>query len=197
MGRGSIIAIALVIILGLFGFYGCNKRNSFVEMREDVKRQWAKVEGQYQRRMDLVPNIVSTVEAEANFEKSTLKEVADARASATQVKVNVDDLSEASVKKFQEAQGQLSAALGRLLAISENYPNLKSSQAFSDLRVTLEGCENRISNERMVYNDVAGKYNTALQKFPGSVFAGGFDKSPYFEAETGAERAPKVQMNIK
>jgi LemA protein len=181
----------------MFGFYGCNKRNSFVELREKVKAQWQQVENQYQRRMDLIPNIVSTVEAEANFEKSTLKEVTEARASATQVKVNVDDLNEASMKKYQEAQGQLSTALGRLLMVSENYPNLKSSQAFSDLRVELEGCENRISTERMNYNNMAREYNTDLQKFPGSLFAGGFDKSAYFEAETGAEKAPKVKFNIK
>ncbi|MCD6068685.1 MAG: LemA family protein [Bacteroidetes bacterium] len=197
MGKGSIIAIALVAVLAMFGFYGCNKRNSFVEMREKVKAQWHQVENQYQRRLDLIPNIVASVEAEANFEKSTLKEVTEARASATQVKVDVDNLDEASMNKYKAAQGQLSAALGRLLMVTENYPNLKSSQAFSELRVELEGCENRIATERMNYNNAAREYNTEIQKFPASLFAGGFEKSAYFEAEAGAEKAPKVKFDIK
>ena len=197
MGRGSIIGIAIIIVVAMFGFYGCNKRNGFIEMREEVKKQWHQVENQYQRRLDLIPNIVSTVEAEANFEKSTLTAVVEARSKATQVKVDVDNLDEASINKFKAAQSDLSSALSRLLMVTENYPNLKSSAAFSELRVELEGCENRISTERMRYNDACKEFNTAIQKIPGSFFAWGFTQSPYFEAEAGAEKAPKVKFDIK
>lgn len=197
MGRGSIIGIVIVVLVAFFGMYGCNKRNGFVEKNEEVKKQWAQVNNQYQRRLDLIPNIVSTVEAEANFEKSTLVEVTEARAGATKVTISADNLDEESLKKYQAAQGGLTQALSRLLVASENYPNLKSSAAFSELRVELEGCENRISTERMRFNEVSGEFNVAIQKFPGSLFAWGFSQKPYFEAEAGAEKAPKVKMDIK
>ncbi|HWY10456.1 MAG TPA: LemA family protein [Bacteroidia bacterium] len=192
MSKGLIIAIVFGIIVLFGGFWACNKRNSFVGLRENAKAQWQQVESQYQRRLDLIPNIVSTVKGEANFEKSTLEAVVQARASATQVKVNLDDMNDASIAKYKAAQGDLSNALGRLLMVTENYPNLKSNQAFSDLRVELEGCENRISVERMKYNDLSRDYNKSLQMFPGSIMAGGFNQMPYFEAEAGAEKAPKV-----
>ena len=197
MGRGTIIGIVIVVLVAFFGMYGCNKRNGFVEKNEEVKKQWAQVNNQYQRRLDLIPNIVSTVEAEANFEKSTLVEVTEARAGATKVTISADNLDEESLKKYQAAQGGLTQALSRLLVASENYPNLKSSAAFSELRVELEGCENRISTERMRFNEVSGEFNVAIQKFPGSLFAWGFSQKPYFEAEAGAEKAPKVKMDIK
>lgn len=197
MRRGSIIGIAIVVLLGFFGMYGCNKRNGFVQLEEGVKSQWAQVSNQYQRRLDLIPNIVSTVEAEANFEKSTLVGVTEARASATKVTINADNLDAESMKKFQEAQGALSQALSRLLVASENYPNLKSSAAFSELRVELEGCENRIATERMRFNDAAKEYNVAIKTIPGSIFAWGYESKAYFEAEAGADKAPKVKMDIK
>ncbi len=194
MIKGLIAAIVFGLLVMFGGFWACNKRNSFVGLRENAKSQWQQVESQYQRRMDLIPNIVASVKGEANFEKSTLEAVVNARASATQVKVNLDDMDEASIAKYKEAQGQISTALGRLLMVSENYPDLKSNQAFADLRVELEGCENRISTQRMTYNDMVKEYNKALQMFPGSLMAGGFNPMPYFEADKGAEKAPKVEF---
>ncbi|HRD39347.1 MAG TPA: LemA family protein [Bacteroidia bacterium] len=194
MSKGLITAIVFGLIVMFGGFWACNKRNGFVGLREDAKAQWQQVESQYQRRMDLIPNIVATVKGEANFEKSTLEAVVAARASATQVKVNLDDINEASIAKYKAAQGELSNALGRLLMVTENYPNLKSNQAFSDLRVELEGCENRIATERMKYNNMSRDYNKAIQMFPGSLLAGGFAPMAYFEAEAGAEKAPKVEF---
>lgn len=195
MSKGLITAIVFGLIVLFGGFWACNKRNGFVSLREDAKAQWQQVESQYQRRMDLIPNIVATVKGEANFEKSTLEAVVSARASATQVKVNLDDMNEASIAKYKAAQGELSNALGRLLMVTENYPNLKANAAFADLRVELEGCENRISTERQKYNNAARDYNKAIQMFPGSLIAGSsFQPQPYFEAETGAEKAPKVSF---
>lgn len=194
MSKGLITAIVFGLIVMFGGFWACNKRNSFVGLREEAKAQWQQVESQYQRRADLIPNIVATVKGEANFEKSTLEAVVAARASATQVKVNLDDINEASIAKYKAAQGELSNALGRLLMVTENYPNLKANAAFADLRVELEGCENRISTERMKYNNVSKDYNKAIQMFPGSLMAGGFSPMPYFEAEAGAEKAPKVSF---
>lgn len=195
MSKGLITAIVFGLIIMFGGFWACNKRNSFVGLREEAKAQWQQVESQYQRRSDLIPNIVATVKGEANFEKSTLEAVVSARASATQVKVNLDDMNEASIAKYKAAQGELSNALGRLLMVTENYPNLKANQAFADLRVELEGCENRIATERMKYNNSSKEYNKAIQMFPGSLIAGSsFVAMPYFEAEAGAEKAPKVSF---
>ena len=195
MSKGLITAIVFGLIVMFGGFWACNKRNGFVGLREDAKAQWQQVESQYQRRADLIPNIVATVKGEANFEKGTLEAVVQARASATQVKVNLDDMSQESIAKFQAAQGSLSNALGKLMMITENYPNLKANQAFADLRVELEGCENRISVQRMRYNDSSKDYNKAIQMFPGNLIAGSsFQPMPYFEAEAGAEKAPKVSF---
>ena len=178
----------------MIGFSGCGSYNNMVTMDEGVTAQWQQVESQYQRRMDLIPNIVATVKGEANFEKSTLEAVVTARASATQVKVNLDDLNENSIAKYKAAQGELSNALGRLLMVTENYPTLKANAAFADLRVTLEGCENRIAVERMKYNDLTRDFNKAIQFFPGSLVAGSMKPMPYFEAEEAAAKAPKVQF---
>jgi LemA protein len=195
MSKGLITAIVFGLIVMFGGFWACNKRNGFVGLREEAKAQWQQVESQYQRRSDLIPNIVATVKGEANFEKGTLEAVVAARASATQVKVNLDDMNEASIAKYKSAQGELSNALGRLLMVTENYPNLKANQAFADLRVELEGCENRIATERMKYNNLSKDYNKAIQMFPGSLIAGSsFVAMPYFEAEAGAEKAPKVSF---
>lgn len=194
MSKG-IIAILIFGVVAVFGgIWSCNKRNSFVGMRENAKAQWQQLESQYQRRADLVPNIVATVKGEANFEKSTLEGVIGARAKATQVTINPENLDEASIQKYKAAQGELSSALSRLLVVSENYPNLKSNAAFGDLRITLEGCENRIATERMKYNEMARDFNKAIQFFPGSLIAGSMAQLPYFEAEAGAEKAPKVEF---
>jgi LemA protein len=187
------IGAFLLIIMG----YGCSTRNRFVDLNETVVSQWHQVESQYQRRVDLIPNIVKTVEAEANFEKSTLTAVVEARAKATQVTIDPTNMTSENMNQFKQAQGELSSAIGKLIMVTENYPNLKSSQAFSELRVELEGCENRIAVERMKYNDVVKNFNASIKKIPASLFAWGYKDATYFEADAGAEKAPKVEMNIK
>jgi LemA protein len=194
MSKGLIITIAFGILVLFGGVWGCNKRNNFKALREDAKAQWQQVESQYQRRMDLIPNIVASVKGEANFEKSTLEAVVAARASATQVKINLDNLSDEEIAKYKAAQGELSNTIGRLLMVTENYPQLQANKAFSDLRVELEGCENRISTERMKYNNMSREFNKAIQMFPGSIVAGGLPAMPYFDADAGAEKAPKVEF---
>ncbi len=187
------IGLFFIIIMG----YGCSKRNTFITLNEGVKAQWGQVENVYQRRLDLIPNIVKTVEAEANFEKSTLTEVIEARAKATQITLDPTNLTPETMQQFKEAQGSLSSALGRLMVVSENYPNLKANQAFADLRVELEGCENRINEERRKYNEAGQAFNTSIKLMPGNLFAWGFKDAIYFEADKGAEKAPKVDFNIK
>jgi LemA protein len=196
MKRILIIAGIGVVLLFMMS-YGCSKRNSFITLNEAVKAQWHQLENQYQRRLDLIPNIVKTVEAEANFEKSTLTEVIEARAKATQVSIDPSNLTPETIQKYKEAQGNLSSALGRLMVVSENYPNLKSNQAFSELRIELEGCENRIAFERQKFNEAAQEFNTKIKMMPGNLFAWGFKDAVYFESEAGAEKAPKVDINIK
>ncbi len=190
-----IIALGAVIFFGLT--YGCSKRNSFIEMNETVISQWHQIESQYQRRADLIPSIVKTVEAEANFEKSTLTAVVEARAKATQVTIDPTNLTEQNMQQFKQVQGELSSAISKLLMVSENYPNLKSNQAFSELRVELEGCENRIAVERMKYNDAVKQFNASIKKIPGSLFAWGYKDATYFQADAGTEKAPKFDINIK
>ncbi|MDD2907448.1 MAG: LemA family protein [Candidatus Gracilibacteria bacterium] len=191
MKKGLIIALAILVVLG-FVFFG--KYNSMVTMEEGVNTAWAQVENQYQRRMDLIPNIVNTVKGEANFEKSTLEAVVEARASATKTNINVNDAQE--MAEFQKEQTGISQALSRLLMVTENYPNLKANQAFADLRVTLEGTENRISTERMRYNEIVQEFNTFVRKFPNNIAASlfGFDKKSLFESQEGAETAPTVSF---
>ena len=167
-----------------------------VTKEEALNSQWSKVENQYQRRADLIPNLVNTVKGYASHEKETLDAVVSARAKATQITIDPADLDENSLKKYQEAQGELSQALGRLLAVTENYPDLKANQNFLELQAQLEGTENRISTERTRYTDEVKEYNVMIRKFPASIIAGmmGFDKKPQFTAETGAEKAPEVKF---
>jgi LemA protein len=168
--------------------------NTLVKLDEVVKTQRGQVESVYQRRADLIPNIVATVKGEADFEQKTLTQVIEARANAIQLKVDVNNAEE--FVKFQEAQGELSQALGRLMVLTENYPSLRANQAFSDLRVQLEGSENRISVERMNYNETVKNYNTKLRTFPTNIIAGlfGFEKANLFEATEGSEVAPVVEF---
>ena len=184
-----IIAIACVI-------YGINTNNKIVTAEESVNSQWAKVENQYQRRADLIPNLVNTVKGYASHEKETLDAVISARAKATQITIDPTNLNETSLHKYQKAQGELSQALGRLLAVTENYPDLKANQNFLELQAQLEGTENRISTERTRYTDSVKEYNTLISKFPASIIASmnGFEKNTQFEAEAGAERAPEVKF---
>lgn len=193
-----IIIFAVIGVIIFFGLtYGCSKRNSFVDLNEEVASQWHQVESQYQRRADLIPSIVKTVEAEANFEKSTLIAVVEARAKATQVTIDPTNMTEQNMQQFKQVQGELSSAISKLLVVSENYPTLKSSQAFSELRVELEGCENRIAVERMKYNEAVKKFNASIKKIPASFFAWGYKDASYFQADAGSEKAPKFDINIK
>jgi LemA protein len=193
-----------LITIGVIGFvacvflmYGCNRRNKFVDLDEAVKRQWKQVETQYQRRMDLIPNIVETVKGQANFEKGTLEGVISARAKATQVTIDPTNLNESNIEQFKKVQGELSSALSRLMVVSEQYPELRANAAFSELRTTLEGTENRISWERQQFNQTVETYNAAIRKIPASLFAWGYTRAGYFEAEAGAEKAPQVKFDAK
>ena len=187
---GIILAgLAVVIVL-----WGVMAHNGIVVSQENVESKWGNVQNAYQRRADLIPNLVATVKGYAEHEKSTLEEVVNARAKATQMQVNVDDLTPEKLREFQRAQGELSTALGRLIAITENYPDLKANQNFLELQAQLEGTENRINVERNNFNEAAKAYNTKIRLFPNSILARlfGFDRKPYFEAEQGSEIAPKV-----
>ncbi len=190
---GWIIAGAVVLILLLWSVSGYN---GLVSMDEQVAGKWANVETQYQRRADLIPNLVNTVKGYATHEKTTLENVVKARSEATQVKVNPEDLTPERLAEFQKAQGNVSAALGRLLMVAENYPQLKANQNFLELQSQLEGTENRITVARKDFNDAAKAYNVTIRRFPKNILAAifGFDKKSYFEAESGAEKAPEVQF---
>jgi LemA protein len=170
--------------------------NGMVERDQAVKGQWANVQSAYQRRSDLIPNLVSTVKGAANFEKSTLEGVVNARAKATSVQLNADQLTPENIEKFQAAQSQLSQGLGRLLAVSENYPELKANANFQELQAQIEGTENRINVERNKFNGSVNDYNTFTRSFPNNLFAGmfGFQPKGYFEADAGAKDAPKVDF---
>ncbi|WP_143310626.1 LemA family protein [Chitinophaga vietnamensis] len=188
--------IIVVIILALLVFVGCGKYNGMVKKDENVKNKWGAVQSSYQRRADLIPNLVSTVKGAANFETETLTKVMEARASATQIKVDANDLSPEKIQQYQAAQGQLSQALGRLLAVSEAYPDLKANQNFRDLQVQLEGTENRINVARNDFNDAVNDYNGTVRTFPNNIVAGitGFKEKGYFAADESAKNAPKVQF---
>ncbi len=186
---GVIIFILVSIIWVFFWRY-----NNFVALEEWVKTAWAQVENQYQRRFDLIPNIVNTVKGEANFEKSTLTDVINARASATKTNINVNDAKE--MAEFQKEQTGISQALSRLMVVTESYPNLKANQWFADLRVSLEWTENRIGTERMRYNEKVQEFNTTIRQFPNNIIASmfGFSQKILFEAEKWAEKAPEVKF---
>jgi LemA protein len=170
--------------------------NGMVERDQNVKTKWANVQSQYQRRSDLIPNLVNTVKGAANFEKGTLEAVIAARAKATSVQLNADQLTPENIQKFQEAQSQLSAGLGRLLAVSENYPELKANANFQELQAQIEGTENRITVARDNFNTAVNDYNTFTRRFPNNLFAGifGFPPKGYFEADAAASKAPTVQF---
>jgi LemA protein len=189
----GLVAVIVIVALSLVGSY-----NGFVSSSQEVDKQWAQVETVYQRRADLIPNLVKTVEGAANFEKSTLLEVTQARASVGQVNIGQAPTSPDQLEKFQQAQDKLSGALGRLLVVAERYPDLKSNSNFLQLQAQLEGTENRISVERNKFNEVVQRYNTRIQSFPGVLLAGlfHFQPRPYFKAVAGAETAPKVEFNF-
>ena len=186
-----IIAVVAVIVIWAVSMY-----NGLVTMDESVNSQWANVETQYQRRADLIPNLVNTVKGYASHEKETLEGVVEARSKATQMQVNANDLTPEKLAEYQKAQGAVTSALGKLLAITENYPDLKANQNFLELQAQLEGTENRINVARTNFNNAAQAYNTAIRRFPKSLFASmfGFDKHAYFEAAEGTETAPTVSF---
>ena len=171
--------------------------NTMVEKQETVASQWAQVENVYQRRADLIPNLVNTVKGYADFEQSTLTDVIEARSKATSINIKADDLNPESIAKFQQAQNKLSGALSRLLVSVERYPNLKANQNFLELQAQLEGTENRIAVERKKFNDVTREYNTYIKQFPRVIYAGWFDfeKKGYFEADEGADEVPEVNFD--
>jgi len=170
--------------------------NGLVEGQEDVESAWSQVENQYQRRADLVPNLVATVKGYASHEQETLEGVIAARSKATQITINPDEITPEQLAAYQAAQGELSQALGRLLAVAESYPDLKANANFRDLQAQLEGTENRIAVARQNFNDTAKNYNTKVRRFPSNIIASmfGFEKKPYFEAEEDAKKAPKVEF---
>lgn len=196
MKTGSIVAIVLVALLLIAGCGGCTKYNSLVGQDENVKKAWSNVEASYQRRMDLYDNVVSTIKGSANFEQSTLTKVIEARASATQVKIDADNLTPEKLQQFQAAQSQLSSSFGRLLAVAENYPDLKTTQAFRDFQTQIEGTENRINVARRDFNDAVQTYNQSVRYFPGNIIAGitGFHPKAGFTAQEGADKAPKIDF---
>ena len=193
MKKSTIILIAIIAIAAIWGI---SAYNGLVKMDESVNTAWSNVENQYQRRADLIPNLVNTVKGYAAHEKETLEAVMAARSKATQMTIDADNLTPEKLQEYQKAQGEIGSALGRLLAITENYPDLKANQNFMELQAQLEGTENRISVERRNFNEVARTYNTSIRTFPKSILAGmfGFDKRPYFEAEEGANKAPEVKF---
>ena len=196
MKKSYIILIVVAVIL-LGGFVWVkNTYNGLVKSDEGVSAAWAQVENVYQRRADLIPNLVATVKGYAQHESETLESVVAARAKATQITVDPTELSESQIERFNEAQGELSSALGRLLMITENYPDLKANENFRDLQAQLEGTENRIATERMKFNESARAYNTKMRSFRTNIIASmfGFEKKGYFEAQAGAETAPEVQF---
>lgn len=192
----NIILLAVLAVLLVGGCSTCNSYNTAVGKDENVKKAWSQVENQYQRRADLIPNLVSTVKGYANFEQQTLEAVVAARASATQVKIDANNLTPENLQRFEQAQQGLSGALGRLLAVAENYPDLKANQNFLDLQKQLEGTENRISVERKNFNDAAQDYNSYIRRFPTNLLVGifGFSQKEYFKSTPGSEKAPEVKF---
>lgn len=196
MKKGTIALLVvgvfiLALVMGTLITY-----NGLVSKDEAVATAWGNVQSQYQRRADLVPNLVSTVKGYAKHESETLEGVVAARAKATQITVNADELTSEKLKQYQAAQGELSQALGRLMAIQENYPQLKANENFSELQAQLEGTENRINESRQLFNSAVQAYNVSVRRFPANIVAGmfGFEKKSQFEAESGAEKAPKVEF---
>ncbi len=189
------IFCAIAVIAASASLSSCNY-NALVEEQQSVDQAWAEVENQYQRRADLIPNIVNTVKGYSSHEEETLVKVTEARAKATSITIDADNLDEATLAKFQETQNQLSSALKSLLSVAEAYPDLKANEGFMNLQTQLEGTENRITIARRNYTEAVREYNTQIKKFPTNIYAGwfGFKPKPQFSAESGAERAPEVKF---
>jgi LemA protein len=194
MKKGLVVLLVVAAVaIGLFGWFKSNY-NNMVKMDEGVQAAWSQVENVYQRRADLIPNLVATVKGYASHEQQTLEGVVSARSKATQITLDAENLTPDKLAEYQKAQGELGAALGKLLAITENYPELKANENFLSLQSQLEGTENRIAVERKKFNEAARNYNTEIRQFPKNIVANlfGFEKKPYFEAAEGAQQAPVV-----
>ncbi len=196
MKKGTITLLVIGVLILIMVGGTLTTYNGLIAKDEAVATAWGNIQSQYQRRADLIPNLVSTVKGYAKHESETLENVLAARAKATQITVNADNLTPEKLKQYQAAQGELSQALGRLMAVSENYPNLKANENFSELQAQLEGTENRINESRQIYNSAVQTYNVSVRRFPANIVAGmfGFDKKNQFEAEAGTEKAPKVEF---
>lgn len=196
MSTRNLTLIVILAVVLIFGGCACNGYNGMVKLDENTKGKWGNVQSEYQRRSDLIPNLVNTVKGAANFEQTTLTNVIEARAKATQVKIDASDLSPEKIAQFQAAQSPVTGALGRLLAVAENYPDLKATQNFRDLQAQLEGTENRIKVARNDFNGAVQDYNSTARRFPNSIFAGlfGFHAKGYFQSEPGSDKAPDVKF---
>lgn len=193
-------SIGLLVLLGIViiaFFWGCNTRNGFVTADQGVKKVWGNVEANYQRRTDLYSSVIKTIEGSANFEKSTLREVIEARSKATAINVDIND--PASLEKYQAAQGNLQSAFGKLLAVVEQYPDIKTTKAFQDFQVQIEGTENRINTARADYNKAVETFNNKVLRFPGSLVAGitGFKEKAFYKSDPGSDKNPDVKFDIK
>ncbi|WP_312421600.1 LemA family protein [Epilithonimonas sp.] len=193
-GKGCIVVVVIVAIIGIIAFWAIGKRNGFVGMEQNVNAKWSNVETVYQKRANLIPNLERTVKSYAKFEQETLTKVVEARSKATSVNIDPTNMTEADMAKFQAAQGELSGALSRLMAVVENYPNLKADQQYINFQREYTAIENSIRSETVYYNDAAKEYNTNIKTFPNNVIANfsNFKEKPYFKAEAGAEKAPSV-----
>ncbi|MBP3713773.1 MAG: LemA family protein [Phocaeicola sp.] len=188
--------IIIIVLLAVLALWGVGQYNGLVKQQESVNTGWSNVENQYQRRADLIPNLVETVKGYAAHERETFEAVVEARSKATSIKVDPENLTPEQLKEFQDAQGAVGSALGRLIAIAENYPDLKANENFKELQAQLEGTENRIAVARRDFNEAAKGYNTKLRSFPTNIIAGffNFDARPYFEAAEGSDKAPQVKF---
>ena len=197
MNTGKITLIVIAALFVIVGFWGCNGYNGLVSADQGVKKVWSNVETNYQRRTDLYSSVIKTIEGSANFEKSTLKEVLEARSKATQIKVDIND--PASLEAYQKAQVNLQGSFSRLMAVAENYPNLKTTDAFRDFQTQIEGTENRINVARQDYNKAIEDYNLRVKRFPGVILARlfGYADKPYYKADEGTEKAPEIKFDIK
>ncbi|MBS7352027.1 MAG: LemA family protein [Candidatus Limisoma sp.] len=191
-----IVLGGLLLIVLIFGGCSVSKYNTMVELNQNVEQTWGNVQNYYQRRADLVPNLVSTVKGAAAHEANTLQAVTDARAKVGSINITADNLTEETLKQYQEAQNELTQAMKSVMMVAESYPNITGTQNFRDLQVQLEGAENRIATARMDYTKAVSEYNTAVQSFPGNIVASlfGFEKKPQFAADASAQTAPKVEF---
>jgi LemA protein len=197
MSTGKIALIVFAALFVIVGFWGCNGYNGLIGADQGVKKVWSNVETNYQRRTDLYSSVIKTIEGSGNFEKSTLKEVMEARSKATQIKVDIND--PASLEAYQKAQANLQGSFSRLMAVAENYPNLKTTDAFRDFQTQIEGTENRINVARQDYNKAIEDYNLRVKRFPGVILARlfGYNDKPYYKADEGTEKAPAINFDIK